>query len=407
MSLLNILFILIIFSYVTDVILEYLNSKMRTTEMPVELKDICDENKYKHTLEYSRANTIFGFITSSFNTLLLLLMLAIKGFAIVDEQIRLYFENPILIGVLFFAILAFALSLLGIPFSIYRTFTIEKKFGFNKTTVKTYISDTIKSWILGGIIGGGLFALIIWLYSILESSFWLWAWLLISVFSIFMAMFYTSLILPLFNKLKPLEDGELRQKIEAYSKKVHFKLNNIYVMNGSKRSSKANAFFSGLGPAKKIVLFDTLIAQHDSNEIVSVLAHEVGHYKKKHSLMTTIASVMQMGVMLYIFSLVASNPTLHTALGSQHQGFHLSLLTFAILYGPVSMLISIAFNYLSRRNEYQADAFAKQTADGFSLQNALKKISLHNLSNLKPHPLYVFFHYSHPPLLERLKALNI
>jgi len=220
MSLLNILFILIIFSYVTDVILEYLNSKMRTTEMPVELKDICDENKYKQTLKYSRANTIFGFITSSFNTLLLLLMLAIKGFAIVDEQIRLYFENPILIGVLFFAILAFASSLLGIPFSIYRTFIIEKKFGFNKTTVKTYISDTIKSWILGGIIGGGLFALIIWLYSILESSFWLWAWLLISVFSIFMAMFYTSLILPLFNKLKPLEDGELRQKIEAYSKKV-------------------------------------------------------------------------------------------------------------------------------------------------------------------------------------------
>ncbi|MBN4062508.1 M48 family metallopeptidase, partial [Bacteroidales bacterium AH-315-I05] len=277
---------------------------------------------------------------------------------------------------------------------------------FNRTTVKTYIFDKIKSAILGAIIGGGLFSLFVWFYETAGEYFWLYAWALVTVFMLFMAMFYSSLIVPLFNKLTPLEEGGLRTEIEDYCKKVGFKLNNLFVIDGSKRSTKANAFFSGLGPKKKIVLYDTLIEKHTNDELLAVLAHEVGHYKKKHTRTSIFISVLQTGLTLYLLSLMINLPQFSIALGAEKQSFHIGIIVFGMLYSPLSMILGLGMNILSRKNEFEADAYAKETYKGEPLRTALKKLSVDNLSNLTPHAAYVFFHYSHPPLLKRLKALK-
>jgi STE24 endopeptidase len=283
---------------------------------------------------------------------------------------------------------------------------IEEKFGFNKTTVKTYILDKLKGWLLGAVIGGGLMALIIWIYTQTGKSFWLWVWLVISAFSIFMAMFYSSLIVPLFNKQTPLEDGELKTAIHQFASKVGFRLDHIFVIDGSKRSTKANAYFTGLGRKKRIVLYDTLIKDMEVTELVAVLAHEIGHYKKKHIIWSLILGILQTGAMLCIFSLVIDNPELSQALGVDKAYFHIGLITFGILYSPLSSIIGIGMNIFSRKNEYEADAFAARNYSAEPLTTALKKLSVNNLSNLRPHPAYVFVHYSHPTLLQRLKALK-
>jgi STE24 endopeptidase len=283
---------------------------------------------------------------------------------------------------------------------------IEEKYGFNKTTPKLFITDKIKGWLLGAVLGGGILLLVVWFYQKAGSDFWLYAWGLIVAFTIFMTMFYTHLILPLFNKLKPLEDGDLKSSIVDFSKKAGFKLKDIFVMDGSKRSTKANAFFSGLGKKKRIVLFDTLIEEMKINEIVSVLAHEIGHYKKKHTLANILISVLQTGLTLYILSLLIDNPVLSEALGVEQPSFHIGLITFSLLYSPISTIIGIATNILSRKYEYQADAFAKYYGYGDSLISALKKLSSKNLSNLTPHPAYVFVNYSHPPLLQRIHSIK-
>ncbi|MDD4755943.1 MAG: M48 family metallopeptidase, partial [Prolixibacteraceae bacterium] len=292
------------------------------------------------------------------------------------------------------------------PFSLYDIFVIEEKYGFNKTNLKTFILDKIKGWLLGAIIGGGLMAFIIFIYQKTQSMFWIYAWLTISAFSIFMAMFYSNLIVPLFNKQTPLEEGELRNSISRFANSVGFKLDNIYVINGSKRSSKANAYFTGLGAKKRVVLYDTLIEEMETDEIVAVLAHEIGHYKKKHVLHGIFISLLQSGIMLFLFSLLIDSPLLSKALGVEKPNFHIGMISFGILYSPVSFVLGILINMLSRKNEFQADAFAAENYDPTALSSALKKLSGRNLSNLTPHPLYVFFNYSHPPLLERLKKLK-
>jgi STE24 endopeptidase len=264
----------------------------------------------------------------------------------------------------------------------------------------------IKSLLLAVIIGGPLMALVIWFYRLSGSWFWFYAWLLIGGFTIFMSMFYTTLILPLFNKQTPLESGELRTAIEVFSNKAGFKLDNIFVIDGSKRSTKANAFFSGLGPRKRIVLYDTLINDLKTEEIVAVLAHEVGHYKLKHTLTGTILGLIQTGIILYVFSLFISNPQLSKALGVNEPQFHIGMITFGLLFSPISMAIGIITNYISRLNEFAADNFANQHTDGEKLISALKTISANALSNPTPHWIYVFFHYSHPPLLVRINAIR-
>ena len=397
---------ILIFDYLLEQTLDYLNATRRSANLPEKLKGIYNEEKYHQSQEYDKANHKFSIVTSTFNLLVLLLFLSFSGFAYVDDIARSITTNYILIALLFFGIIMFASDIINTPFSIYDTFVIEEKFGFNKTTPKIFITDKLKGWLITAIIGGGLLALIIWFYQQTGRYFWIYAWALVSLFTIFMAMFYTSLLLPLFNKLKPLEEGELKTQITNFCKKVDFQLDNVFVMDGSKRSSKANAFFSGLGKKKKIVLFDTLIDKLSPEEIVAVLAHEIGHYKKKHTLISVISSVLQTGITFYILSLFVGNPVLSKALGAEEASFHLGLVTFGFLYSPISTLIGLFMNSISRKNEYAADQFAAENFNGKYLQNALKNLSVNNLSNLTPHPAYVFVHYSHPPLLKRLQFID-
>jgi STE24 endopeptidase len=397
---------ILLFNYGLERLLSYLNQSRMSSDLPEELQGIYELEEYKKSQEYDKANSSFGFITSTFSILLMLAMLYFDGFALLDGFIRDYTTHPILMAMMFFGLLMIASDILGLPFSIYSTFVIEERFGFNRTTAQTFVLDKLKGYIIGGLLGGGLLALFIWFYESAENLFWVYAWIAFSGFMILMTTFYASVIVPIFNKLTPLEEGELRSAIEEYCVKVNFKLDNLFVMDGSKRSAKANAFFSGLGSKKKIVLFDTLIKNHTNEELVAVLAHEAGHYKKKHTQGGVILSVLQTGLMLYILSLVIDSPLLAQALGSEIQSFHLGILVFGLLYSPLSMIMGIGMNMLSRKNEYQADAYARETYSSEALQSALKKLSVDNLSNLLPHPAYVFFHYSHPTLLQRLSALK-
>ncbi len=397
---------ILVFDFVLERVLDYLNTTRWSDQVPEEVKGIYDEEKYRKQQAYSKTNHRFGMLTSSFSFLLILGMLFFQGFAFVNDLALSVSTNPIWSALLFFGILMLASDILNTPFDLYSTFVIEEKFGFNKTTVKTYLLDKLKGWLLGAIIGGGLMALIIWIYTITGPNFWLWVWLVISAFSIFMAMFYSSLIVPLFNKQTPLEDGDLKTAINEFASKVGFQLDNIFVIDGSKRSTKANAYFTGLGSKKRIVLYDTLINDMEIPELVAVLAHEIGHYKKKHIIWSLILGILQTGLMLYIFSLVIDSPELSQALGVTQAYFHIGLITFGILYSPLSSVIGIAMNVFSRKNEYEADAFASENFDAEALGTALKKLSVNNLSNLRPHPAYVFVHYSHPTLLQRLAAMK-
>jgi len=405
-SILYIILLIIVIGYFSDLLLDYLNSTYWSDELPDEVKGVYDAEKYKKSQDYLKTNTRFSTVTDSFSFVLIMLMILLGGFAWLDGFVRQYTTNPIFMALMFFGILGFIMDLITTPFSVYATFVIEEKFGFNKTTVKTFILDKLKGWIVGGIIGGGLLALIIWIFETTGSWFWLIAWGAVGGFTIFMTMFYSNLIVPLFNKQTPLEDGELRDAIEAFSNKVGFKLKNIFVIDGSKRSTKANAYFTGLGAKKRIVLYDTLIEDHTTDELVGVLAHEIGHYKKKHTLTSTVLSLLQTGLMLFILSWLIRSPELSLALGAKEASFHMGILAFGILYSPLSTILGLGMIVLSRKNEYEADRYAGVNHNPESLQTALKKLSVNNLSNLRPHPAYVFLNYSHPPLLKRLAALK-
>jgi STE24 endopeptidase len=397
---------IIILYFILNRVLEYLNISKCSIKLPGELEGIYDSEKYFKSQKYLKVNYRFSFLTSSFDLMVILVMLYYGGFAFIDNLSLSFTQNVILRALLFFGILMFASDIIATPFDLYDTFVIEQKFGFNKTTPKIYIADKIKTWILGAIIGGGILALIVWFYILTTELFWLYAWILVTVFMLFMTMFYSTLIVPLFNKQKPLEEGELRNEINDFAVKTGFKLDNVFVIDGSKRSTKANAYFSGLGVKKRIVLFDTLIKDLNKEEIVAVLAHEIGHYKKKHTLKGVILSIIETGFTLYLLSFFIGSIVLSNALGSEEVSFQICLIAFGILYSPVSLILGIATNIYSRKNEYAADKFAALNYGALHLQNALKKLSVNNLSNLTPHPIYVFFHYSHPPLLERLRELD-
>ncbi len=397
---------IIVLDFLFEKYLDYLNTTRWSTTLPNEVKGIYDEEKYKKQQAYQRENHRFGILSSSFSFAVTLAMFLFYGFALVDGWAWRITSNEILAALLFFGIIMFASDIISTPFSVYDTFVIEEKFGFNKTTPKTFVLDKIKGWLVGGLIGGGLLALIIFIYSKTGDMFWIYAWIIISAFSIFMAMFYSNLIVPLFNKQTPLEEGELRNAIKNFANKVGFKLDNIYVINGSKRSTKANAYFTGLGTKKRIVLYDTLINDLTVDEIVAVLAHEIGHNKNHHVIQGLILSLIQTGVVLFVFSLLINNQALSKALGVEQPNFHIGLVAFGILYTPVSFVLGVFMNMLSRKNEYQADEFAAVNFKPEALASALKKLSVTSLSNLTPHKAYVFFHYSHPTLLQRLAFLK-
>ena len=406
---------LVIFNYSFSNLLDYINHRNWKDEIPNELKDFYDKEKYKKAKNYALSKNKISLFSSSLSFLLVISLIVFNGYGTIDQFVSSilskFFESHQIIsnfiqsGV-FFLILFILNSIISIPFSYYNTFVIEEKFGFNKTTKLTFFIDIIKSTLLSFFIGGILLFLALYLYENLNDGFWLWLWIGLSLLMILINMFYADLIVPIFNKLTPLDDGELRNKIEKYSKDVGYLLKNIYVIDGSKRSTKANAFFSGLGPRKTIALYDTLIEKHTENELVAVLAHEVGHFKKKHIFSGLIMSIIQIGIMSFFFELCLKLPEISIALGGLESSFHLGLVGFSIIFSPISILSGIIMNYNSRKNEFEADAYAKETFNGEDLSLALKKLSVDSLSNIYPHPLYVFFHYSHPPLIQRLRALK-
>lgn len=401
-----ILIAIIIIEFVIDTTLDVLNAKHYGDELPEPLQDVYDTEEYLKSQAYKKERFKFSMVSSVFSLVLLLAFFFLDGFAFVDELARQYSDHPILIALIFFGIIMLGSDIITTPFSYYSTFVIEEKYGFNKTTLKTFLLDKIKGWFMLIIVGGALLSLIIWFYQWAGTSFWLYAWAVIAVFSVVMNMFYAKLIVPLFNKQTPLGDGSLRQKIEAYASKVGFKLDNIFVIDGSKRSTKANAYFSGFGREKRITLYDTLINDLEEEEIVAVLAHEVGHYKKNHIIINLITSIALTGLTLWLLSLCIGSPLLSQALGVATPSFHIGLIAFGILYSPISEITSLLMNFISRAFEYQADNFAKETYSGAPLISGLKTLSKNSLSNLTPHPAYVFMHYSHPTLLQRFRNIS-
>ncbi|QXP78089.1 MULTISPECIES: M48 family metallopeptidase [Winogradskyella] len=397
---------IIIINFIKDKVLDAINAKHYSDPIPETLNDVYDTEAYKKSQAYKTVNYKFGIWTSLFSFALTLSFLLLDGFEYVDNMARSYTENPILIALIFFGIIMIASDIITTPFSYYKTFVIEEKFGFNKTTKKLFILDKLKGLVMMAIIGGGIISLIIWFYQLTGNQFWLYAWGIITVFTVFMNMFYSKLIVPLFNKQTPLEDGDLRNKISAYAQSVGFNLDKIFIIDGSKRSTKANAYFSGFGNEKRVTLYDTLVNDLDDEEIVAVLAHEVGHYKKKHIIFNLVTSILLTGFTLFILSIFISNPLLSNAIGVEVPSFHVGLIAFGLLYSPISELTSLIMNYASRVFEYQADDFAKNTYKAEPLITSLKKLSKNSLSNLTPHKAYVFMHYSHPTLLERVENLK-
>ena len=396
----------IVISFAVDQFLDWLNAKHFDDPVPKELADVYDGETYRKSQEYKKVNAKFSTLTSSFMLVVTLLFFFLDGFAFVDQIARSISDNEIIVGLIFFGIIMLGSDILTTPFSYYKTFVIEERFGFNKSTPKLFIADKLKGWLMTIIVGGGLLALIIWFYQISGNLFWVYAWVVFAVFALVMNMFYAKLIVPLFNKQTPLEDGSLRDKIEQYAATVGFKLNNIFVIDGSKRSTKANAYFSGFGSEKRITLYDTLINDLNEEEIVAVLAHEVGHYKKNHIIINLISSIILTGFTLWLLGMFISNAVFSEALGVDEPSFHIGLIAFGILYSPISGITGFFMSVLSRKFEYQADNFAKNTYAGDPLITSLKKLSRNNLSNLTPHPLYVKLHYSHPTLLQRYRNLK-
>lgn len=392
--------------YIVERYLNYLNRRMWSDKLPESLRGIVDEDKYKRSQLYYKDNGRLEIWSSTLNLLIIILMIVSGGFAFADDLARSLSTNMILVSLIFFGIIGLASDIINLPFSWYDTFVIEKKYGFNTMNIKTFITDHLKSWLLVLIVGAPVIGIITWLYYKSGTNFWLYAWAVVTIFSLFMNLFYSELIVPLFNKQTPLQEGSLRDSIESFAAKTGFNLRDIYVIDGSKRSTKANAYFSGFGAKKRIVLYDTLMKEFTEEEITAVLAHEIGHYRKKHVLVSMLISFVLTGLMLFLFSLVVDNPNFSAALGADETSFHLGLIVFGILYSPLALLIGVITNFISRKNEFSADNFVKENYKPLKLASALKKLSVKNLSNLVPHPLYVTFHYSHPPLLERLKKLE-
>lgn len=410
MAMVSILFysilIILILDFAFERFLALLNIRYSHQPLPASISDIYDTKAYADQQRYFRTNSRFGMISSTFSFVVMLGMFIMYGFGWFDHYLRQYTENYILLPLLFFGILFFLNDLINIPFELYDTFVIEQKFGFNKITPRLFILDKMKGYALGALIGGGLLTLVVWIFKVTPEYFWLWAWASVTAFGLFMSMFYSELIVPLFNKQTPLVEGDLRSEIEKFAFKTGFKLDNIFVIDGSKRSTKANAYFTGLGPKKRIVLYDTLMDKLSVEEIVAVLAHEIGHYKHKHTLKNMLVSIPSSLLLFYVFGLIIKSDTLAQALGGSTASFHLNALAFSILYSPISLVFDLFSNVISRKFEYQADAFATKQGMGEFLQSGLKKLTATSLGNLMPHPLFVFFHYSHPTLYQRIMQIN-
>ncbi|MBS1537387.1 MAG: M48 family metallopeptidase [Bacteroidetes bacterium] len=396
-----------IVAYTLDVITGILNVRALKPELPKEFDGVYDAEKYRKSQEYTRVSSKFGLFVSTVNLIITLIFWFAGGFTVVDSYVSSLSLNPILSGLLFIGLLVIANSIISFPFGIYSTFVIEERFGFNKTTVRTFILDKLKGIGLGLVLGVPVLAGILWFFEVSGSLAWLYCWIAITLFTLIIQYIAPTWIMPLFNKFTPLEDGELRSTLLNYAEKVNFPLQGIYVIDGSKRSARSNAYFTGFGKNKRIALYDTLINNHTIEELTAVLAHEVGHYKRKHIFQSIALSIVQSGVMFYLLSLFLNNRELCSAFYIEKPSIYASLVFFMMLYAPVSTLIGLAMNMFSRKNEYEADYFAAETTGKpESMIATLKKLSADNLSNLTPHPLYVFLNYSHPTAIQRITALR-
>jgi STE24 endopeptidase len=398
---------IILFSYFLDVIIETLNLKRISSEIPEDFKGLYDQEKYKKSQDYLKTNTKFGLLQSTFSTLLILAFLFLDGFLLLDTWVRAQTDGPILQGLLFIGVFVFASMILALPFSYYQTFVIEEKFGFNKQSIGTFIKDQFIALLLGTILGGALLSLILWFFESSGSNAWLFCWVAVVAFQIFVTFLAPVVIMPLFNKFIPLPDGELKTAINEYAKKQNFELQGIFSMDGSKRSSKANAFFTGFGRLRRVVLFDTLISKHSIQELVAVLAHEIGHFKMKHIHRHLVVSILSSGVMFFLLGLFMKNEAMFAAFNVPNTSVYMSLIFFSLIYSPISDLMSLVSLHMSRKYEFEADEYAVKTyGSPTELASALKKLSVDSLSNLNPHPLKVFFEYTHPPVIERVRKLH-
>jgi len=395
----------LIVGFVIELWFGFLNLMNRKKALPRVIKGFFRDSQLRKSFLYARTNLRFGIISSLFSLLITLVMILGGGFQFVTTWVQSVTDNVLLQSYIFFGSLLFVLDIISLPLSLIDTFVIEQRFGFNKTTVKTFVLDKIKSWIIGAIVGGILLGVLVYLYQWLGASFWVWFWIVATAFSLFMVMFYTTLFVPLFNKLTPLEEGELKDSIVSFYKEAEFKLDNIFILDGSKRSTKGNAFFSGLGKTKKIILYDNLIEQLTTKEIVSVLAHEIGHYNHKHIQKGMFSSIIQIGLTLYMLSLFLNLPDLSEAIGVSSHSIYTGLIAFSLLFSPISSIMSFFTSLVSRRNEYQADDFVKQFGLSDSLISALGNLTQKNYSNPNPHPLVVLLTYSHPSLVQRVNNL--
>jgi STE24 endopeptidase len=391
----NIIAIIILFAIFIDLILnglaDYFNLKMLHKDLPDSFRGIYEPDRYRQSQDYLRTNTRFGWVTSALNIILILIFWFGKGFPLLDQWVRSWNQGPIVTGLMYIGILI----------------VIEERFGFNKTTWSTFVKDKIKGLILALLLGGPLLAAVLAFFEHTGPNAWWYCWIAVTLYSLVVQFVAPTWIMPLFNKFTPLDEGELKDAIMTYARSIKFPLENVFVMDGSRRSSKSNAFFTGFGRHKRIVLFDTLIKQHKASELVAVLAHEMGHYKKKHILSMLVMGIMQTGIMFFLLSVFISHQGLFDAFYMTRPSVYAGMIFFAMLYSPIGFFVGLFIQMLSRKNEYQADRFSVETTkDGRSMVFALKKLSAHNLSNLYPHPFYVFLNYSHPPVLERIKSIE-
>jgi len=402
-----IILLIILANYLLNIVVETLNVRHAKTDLPEEYYGYYDAEKYKKAQNYLKENTRFEITADTIATPITVGFILIGGFNFVDQIARSFQFGPIPTGLIFAGILLLASQIISIPFSIYSTFVIEEKYGFNRTTVRTFILDIMKTWLLLAIIGGTIFSIVLWFFDKAGDLAWMYCWVVVVMFQIVLTFFAPIVILPLFNKFYPLGDGELRTAIEDYAGSQVFKMKGIFKMDASKRSTKSNAFFIGFGRFRRIVLFDTLIKKHTVDELVSILAHEMGHYKKKHVLKSSMISIIKIGLMFFVVSLFINNEGLFSAFKMQETSIYASLIFFAFLYAPINLVISIFSKILSRKHEYEADSYAVGTyRKPESMISALKKLTVDNLSNLTPHPLKVFLSYSHPPVLERIDSIR-
>ena len=397
----------LILSYLLNLVIAILELHALDPELPPEFSDVYSQKKYRQSQQYTRVTTRFSQTSDTFMLVVTIAFILAGGFNQVDLMARSFGLGSIATGLLFAGGLALLSTIIGLPFSIYSTFVIEERFGFNKTTPKTFVLDLVKGLILAICIGTPLLAAVLWFFQVAGNLAWLYCWLAVTVFTLIIQFLAPVVIMPLFNKFTPLEDGELKKSITDYAQAQQFAIKGIYTMDGSKRSTRLNAFFTGFGRFRRIVFFDTLMEKLNTGEIVAVLAHEMGHFKHKHIFKMMGASILQMGIMFFIMSLFLGNQQLFAAFGMEHISIYAGLIFFGFLYSPVSTLLSIFFNLFSRKHEYEADAWAVTTTGQVQeLISGLKKLSVHNLSNLTPHPLNVFVNYSHPPILQRIRAIE-